>query len=247
MKKIIILSGIFMLFGAYAHADTRHPMDIMVLRPLPAPIVSEVATTSASVALPDLSGWFDTSSSTLNDVAKQSIYFQYGELKQICPAIYPPLPSCMPKVTAKGLATTTLNDLKPGTWYYVRYIKDSSIACIKAPCPTNERRSEQTTFLTLGSNLATSTATSSDDRGSERKNENKQKKFKRDLWYRTRGDEVKTLQELLIKLGFLKDEATGFFGVNTLKAVKSYQREVMHIPPTGKVGPLTRSSLHVED
>jgi peptidoglycan hydrolase-like protein with peptidoglycan-binding domain len=128
----------------------------------------------------------------------------------------------------------------------VRYVKDSSIQCITAPCPTNEWKSEQVEFKTLKI-TGTSTSTSTPDRDNDHKDDNKQKKFKRDLWYRTRGDEVKTLQEILIKLGFLKGEATGFFGNDTFKAVKNYQRDVMHIAPTGKVGPMTRGAMHVED
>jgi peptidoglycan hydrolase-like protein with peptidoglycan-binding domain len=125
-------------------------------------------------------------------------------------------------------------------------VKDSSIQCIKAPCPTNEWKSEQIEFKTLKI-TSTSTATSTEDRTNDHKSDNKEKKFKRDLWYRTRGDEVMTLQQILIKLGFLKGDATGFFGNDTLKAVKNYQRQVMHIAPTGKVGTMTRTSLHVED
>jgi hypothetical protein len=50
------------------------------------------------------------------------------------------------------------------------------------------------------------------------------------------------LQNTLIKAGFLKGEATGYFGVNTLKAVKKYQK-ANGITPTGFVGLKTQGIL----
>jgi hypothetical protein len=50
------------------------------------------------------------------------------------------------------------------------------------------------------------------------------------------------LQNALTEAGFLKGEATGYFGVNTLKAVKKYQK-ANSINPTGFVGEKTRAAL----
>ena len=59
------------------------------------------------------------------------------------------------------------------------------------------------------------------------------------------GGEVVTLQELLIKLGFLSKDLTqkGYYGPSTTAAVKSFQNSV-NITATGSVGPLTREALN---
>jgi hypothetical protein len=50
------------------------------------------------------------------------------------------------------------------------------------------------------------------------------------------------LQNALTEAGFLKGGVTGYFGVNTLKAVKKYQK-ANSINPTGFVGEKTRAAL----
>lgn len=249
MKKTIILTGIFLLSATSASA-----MSVKYLGPPiranTIPVVSHISTSSAQVSLGHIEYLQALASSTgpMGDIGMitKNGFFEYGETHQVCIAIYPTPAECLPKTTEKGATTTTLTNLKPNTEYFVRYVKDSSIMCIKAPCPTNEWKSEQVEFKTLKIS-GTSTASSTNDRDNDHRGDNKQKKFKRDLWYRTNGDEVKTLQEILIKLGLLKGDATGFFGNDTLKAVKKYQKDVMHIQPTGKVGSMTRAALHVED
>ncbi len=59
------------------------------------------------------------------------------------------------------------------------------------------------------------------------------------------GGEVVTLQELLIKLGFLSKDLTqkGYYGPSTTAAVKGFQNSV-NITATGSVGPLTREALN---
>jgi peptidoglycan hydrolase-like protein with peptidoglycan-binding domain len=54
--------------------------------------------------------------------------------------------------------------------------------------------------------------------------------------------EVSTLQDFLQSKGYLNSEPTGYFGLLTLNAVKSFQR-ANGIDPTGYVGPLTRAKI----
>lgn len=56
-----------------------------------------------------------------------------------------------------------------------------------------------------------------------------------------KGDIV-LLQNFLKNTGYLNTNATGFFGVQTLKAVKVFQK-ANNINPTGFVGPLTREAI----
>ncbi|HCC06062.1 TPA: hypothetical protein DEP94_01730 [Candidatus Nomurabacteria bacterium] len=65
----------------------------------------------------------------------------------------------------------------------------------------------------------------------------------KNLKYGQRDKEVTELQEFLIDGGFLKGLPTAFFGLLTLKAVKSYQKSV-DISPTGYVGILTRQKIN---
>lgn len=62
--------------------------------------------------------------------------------------------------------------------------------------------------------------------------------------YGERSDAVKDLQEKLIKLGYNvgKDGADGQFGLNTLAAVKKFQRE-HNLVVDGEVGDMTRATL----
>ena len=62
--------------------------------------------------------------------------------------------------------------------------------------------------------------------------------------YGERSDAVKDLQEKLIKLGYDvgRDGADGQFGINTLAAVKKFQRE-HNLVVDGEVGDMTRAAL----
>ena len=55
--------------------------------------------------------------------------------------------------------------------------------------------------------------------------------------------EVSVLQDFLQTKGFLSSEPSGFFGLLTLRAVKSFQT-ANSINPTGYVGPLTRARIN---
>ncbi len=67
--------------------------------------------------------------------------------------------------------------------------------------------------------------------------------FKRDLQLRDKGEDVKTLQTLLISKGFLAPgNNTGTFGPLTFRALKQYQSSV-GVPSTGYFGPLSRGSV----
>ncbi|HCC05740.1 TPA: hypothetical protein DEP94_00020 [Candidatus Nomurabacteria bacterium] len=67
----------------------------------------------------------------------------------------------------------------------------------------------------------------------------------KNLKYGQRNNEVMELQEFLIDKGFLKTTPTNFFGLLTLKAVKSYQANT-GVSPTGFVGVLTREKINNE-
>src|SRR3990167_9901043 len=66
------------------------------------------------------------------------------------------------------------------------------------------------------------------------------------LRYRSRdantNGEVSTLQDFLQSQGYLNSEPTGYFGLMTQKAVKSFQ-SAKGISPTGFVGPVTRAKI----
>lgn len=57
-----------------------------------------------------------------------------------------------------------------------------------------------------------------------------------------KGKDVTQLQQYLVAVGFLKTNATGYFGPSTLKAVKAFQLK-NGIKATGFVGPQTRSFI----
>ena len=56
------------------------------------------------------------------------------------------------------------------------------------------------------------------------------------------GGEVSELQDFLIAGGFLKTQATGYFGLGTFTAVKMYQKSI-GLTPTGYVGLLTKAKI----
>lgn len=67
----------------------------------------------------------------------------------------------------------------------------------------------------------------------------------KNLKYGQRDKEVTELQEFLIDKGFLKTTTSNFFGILTLRAVKTYQKSA-DISPTGYVGILTRQKINSE-
>ena len=58
----------------------------------------------------------------------------------------------------------------------------------------------------------------------------------------TRGDDVKEIQEILISLGYLEDDADGIFGPKTEKAVLAFQQD-NGLDATGIVGEATCNAL----
>lgn len=57
------------------------------------------------------------------------------------------------------------------------------------------------------------------------------------------GDQVRTVQERLKKLGYLKANATGYFGSDTEAAVKAFQKR-NKLAQDGKIGPATLAKLN---
>ena len=183
------------------------------------PTISQIETTSATVSLSPgvLSG--------VSDDEKKELYFEYYETDKVCIAIYPTPDSCLPKKTVKGEQSVKLSNLSPKTSYTVVYKKDNTIRCITTPCPENSFQSLAVTFMTKAVVGTTEDVMVTIN-----------------LRYRNYGDQVIALQNILIKQGYLTSQATGYFGVLTLKAVKDFQR-ANEITPTGFVGPLTRAAL----
>jgi hypothetical protein len=73
-------------------------------------------------------------------------------------------------------------------------------------------------------------------------------RFMKDLSLGQTSKDVKELQKKLITDGFLNistSSVTGYFGPQTLKAVKAYQK-FKHLPVSGLVGPDTRAALNGE-
>ncbi len=236
MKKILFFTIFAFALSIGASAETTASEKVEMK-------VSNISTSSATLYLTNVDKLKITNVDNIYTFLSEG-YFKYTETNKVCIAIYPTPEECLPKQLKTGTTSANLSGLKPDTKYTAWFYRGSSIACITTPCPTNEWQSENITFKTLPliSNNSSSTATSTKATSTPKY----YKKINRDIWYRTRSADVKLLQEILIKLGFLNNEATGFFGNDTLKAVKKYQKDVMQISPTGKVGPLTRDSLSRE-
>jgi hypothetical protein len=183
--------------------------------PVNEPTVSNITNTTAEVSV---------SSQILNTLSQEQIsglYFEYIETRQVCIMIYPTPENCLPKKTTKGQTSVTLTNLKPNTSYTVYYKKDNTIACITTPCPENGLQSIGVEFTTEkpGTGLIY---------------------FSRNLRIGSRGNDVTWLQTELKNRGYLSTNITGYFGRATFKAVKLFQKDTMHINPTGFVGPRTR-------
>lgn len=187
------------------------------------PTVTSVTAHSAQASL---------SQSIVNDLTeyeKQGGYFEYRETNQVCIAIYPTPEVCLPKKTQAGSTTVQLINLKSKTSYTVVYKRDNTIRCITTPCPMNDFESLSVEFVTTEGTVTTPTPSTT-------------LYVTKNLAYKSRGTQVVLLQRILIEKGHLETEATGYFGVMTLKAVKDFQR-ANNIVPTGFVGPLTRAAL----
>lgn len=183
------------------------------------PTVSSITQASAAVSLTQ------AVLSDMTEEEKQGVYFEYYETQKVCIAIYPTPKACLPIKTELGKTSLTLTNLKPNTEYSVMYKKDNTIRCIATPCPENGFESLSVTFTTLANGKP---STSSG--------------ITKNLWYRNYGSQVVVLQNILIKGGYLQSEATGYFGILTLRGVKAFQKD-NGVPPTGYVGVLTRAVI----
>jgi ribosomal protein L21E len=178
-------------------------------------VVIDITTSSAKVSVSNLM------LGTLSEEQKSGLYFEYIQTNMVCIAIYPVPENCLPKKTIKGQTSVVLKDLKTNTSYTVTYKIDNTIRCITAPCPTNELKSGSVEFKTLESSTS----------------------FYRNLYFKSRGADVVLLQDILRVNGYLNIQSTGYFGIATFKAVKSFQKNYMHVQPTGFVGKKTRAAL----
>lgn len=215
-KKTLFAFGVLALVGSQV-VSARMPVE--TARYFNGPTVSEVTETSARVSL---------SPGVLADLTteeKARVYFEYFQTRQMCIAIYPTPVECQPKKTEVGKTDVVVTNLKANTEYTVTYKMDNTIRCITAPCPGNEFTSQAVGFTTTSTPGATTTPT-----------------FTRNLWLGSHGPEVTVLQTILIQQGYLKSQATGYFGLMTLRAVYTFQR-AHSIPATGYVGVLTRKAL----
>ncbi len=223
-KKALIVAGVLAvvsLHSAFAFQVKE------TARYFNGPTINAVTSTTAKLSLSEL---------VLGDLTseeKQGVYFQYYETDLVCIAIYPTPEYCLPKKTEVGKTDITITNLKPNTSYTAVYKRDNTIRCITTPCPENGYESLSVQFKTLP-NGSTGEISKDTPSGTKRVTGN--------LSIRSRGEQVTTLQSILIQKGYLTGEPTGYFGVVTLKAVKEFQR-ANNIPPTGFVGPLTRALL----
>jgi hypothetical protein len=71
------------------------------------------------------------------------------------------------------------------------------------------------------------------------------KELNKDLRLGNKNDQVKILQDFLIKKGYLNASSTGYFGAATVKAVIKYQKENKMQAP-GRVGAMTRKAINQE-
>ena len=214
----LLLSVAFLVASA---APAYGATPTTILRIFTGPVVSDIASTSATAALSGVM------SQRTTDEEKARGYFEYSQPNMLCIAIYPTPKECLPKTTEKGLATTTLTDLKPNTEYSVVYKYDNTIRCIKAPCPENGFVSDAKNFTTNAGSTPTPPS----------------EKITTYLGVGSRGAGVVLLQNLLVTRGFMTIPATGYFGPITKGAVKAFQK-TYGISQTGFVGPLTLKAVN---
>ncbi len=71
------------------------------------------------------------------------------------------------------------------------------------------------------------------------------KEVNRDLRLGNKNDQVKILQDFLVRKGYLNDSSTGYFGPATAKAVIKFQKDKKMQSP-GRVGAATRKAINQE-
>ena len=227
MKKLIYTISI-LIFGfvpAYALAETETTVTVQAIsmRTLTSLEVSSVTKNTAVIKIPD------NVLNSMDEYDRQNTYIEYFKTNQVCIAIYPTPEYCLPKKFAKGLSKVTLDNLDPNTSYTAVYKRDNSIVCITNPCPENSFRSGELIF-----NTKTEDGTSVESKPMYLISKN--------IWYKSKNDDVQILQNFLYEKGFLKVKPTSYFGTLTLRAVKDFQKSV-GIINTGYVGALTRSAI----
>ena len=189
------------------------------------PVVSGITSTTAELSISPAMNVF------LNSRGTAAIaYFEYYETNQVCIAIYPTPEHCKPKLTTRGVLSTTITNLKPDTTYSVFLKNENTVRCVTTPCPGNEFVSSEVRFTTLATNSSPS-----------------HEIFYRNLHLGSRGNDVLALQTILHTKGYLTVTPSGFYGLKTRAAVRLYQRNDMGITPTGMVGPKTRAALNALD
>lgn len=215
-KKTLYTIGIFTLITANVAALSLAPSAYFDI-----PTVSEVTSSGANLSLsPKLLA-------SMTDEQKAGIYFEYGKTNQVCIMIYPTPEYCLPKKTEVGKTNVIISKLEPNTSYTVTYKRDNTIRCITTPCPENGFVSQSVEFVTKNKDVATGTL------------------ITKSLWLGSRGPEVLALQNLLIQEGYLRVEATGYFGGLTMSAVRKFQKD-NSITAIGIVGPLTKKALNAK-
>lgn len=227
-KKLLYTSVVLALMSATSASalELARPLTSGI-RMAAVPTITNIGQTSATVSLSPavISG--------MTAEEKAATYFQYSETQQVCIMIYPTPEYCLPKKTTPGLTEVKLENLKVGTSYTVIYKRDNTIRCITTPCPENGFESSSVEFKTMKDG---------EPGGPIKDTPSGNRNVTNNLAIRSRGDQVLLLQKVLIERGFMNVDATGYFGVVTLKAVKDFQK-AHNITPTGFVGPITRASL----
>ncbi len=227
-KKLLYTSVTVALFSIMSASASEVAATLTTATRMAAvPTITTIGQTSATLSL---------SPATIAGMTaeeKAATYFQYSETNQVCIMIYPTPEYCLPKKTTPGLTEVKIENLKVGTSYTVTYKRDNTIRCITTPCPENGFESSPVEFVTK---------TNGETGGPIKDTPSGNKNVTSNLTMKSRGDQVMFLQKVLIDRGFMNVDATGYFGVVTLKAVKDFQK-AHNITPTGFVGPITRASL----
>lgn len=226
MFKKIIFSFVTLTLMSSQAAFAFQPKEIATY--FNGPSVTAITASSANVFLasPVLAG--------LTEEEKSGVYFEYKETQLMCIEIYPTPEYCLPKKTEVGKTSATLSNLKAETSYTVTYKKNNTINCITTPCPENGFESLSLEFKTKATDGSVSDPSAGQD-GSV--------PLTKYLNFGSRGSEVMALQNMLIKRGYLRAQATGYFGSLTFKAVKDFQA-AHNIAAIGLVGPRTRAMFN---
>lgn len=216
LKKLTLAFAVGVLAISQS-AFAFHPKE--TARYFNGPTVSGETSTSATFSLSP------SVLASMTNEEKARVYFEYIEKDLVCIAIYPTPAACLPKKTTMGATQVTVIDLKPATTYAVKYKADNTIRCITTPCPGNE-------FESLTVEFKTQTTVTPPVEAPITNN----------LFIGSRGAQVTLLQTFLIDRGYMRGNATGYFGLVTFQAVREFQRD-NKIITTGFVGPLTRKAI----